>query len=208
MSQRSGKGVVLDIDGVLADSYTPLKEYVCRELGISPDEVEDKDAWDFYTYFPEHHQKQAQQLIDKAFWKNEAQVYTNSLPLEGAQRIARLLPVVGYVTRRPETAFKDTLAWLDEHDFPKQPLLLASEDYSKATLIWLLGSNTIIEDSPKEAVALADQGVNVILMDARYNREVAEHPNIRRVENWHAIIELDPSTWTSEGQPSLTEAIE
>ena len=205
MSQRTGKGVVLDIDGVLADSYTPLKEYVCRELGISPDEVEDKNVWEIYTYFPKQHQEKAKKLIARAYGENEGEVYSDSLPLEGAQRIARLLPVVGYVTRRPQTAFEDTLAWLDKHDFPQQPLLLATEGYSKATLIWLLGSNTIIEDSPKEAVELADQGVNVILMDARYNREVAEHPNIRRVESWHAIIELDPATWSSDGQRRKVE---
>ena len=47
----------------------------------------------------------------------------------------------------------------------------------------------MIDDNPKVSTFLADNGIQVLLFDAPYNRGL-EHKNIRRVHNWKEIGEI------------------
>ena len=47
----------------------------------------------------------------------------------------------------------------------------------------------MIDDNPKVSTFLADNGIQVLLFDAPYNRGL-EHKNIRRVHNWEEINEI------------------
>ena len=52
-----------------------------------------------------------------------------------------------------------------------------------------LNCNLFIEDNPSNAIQIAEAGINVILMDANYNKGT-EHERITRVKDWKQIKEL------------------
>lgn len=76
--------------------------------------------------------------------------------------------------------------WLSRNGFCYDRLLLVDEKRAAQEKLGCCrkhGIDIMIEDNPDTALALAGNGIKVLLFDAPYNRE-AESENIVRVHNW------------------------
>ena len=113
----------------------------------------------------------------------------------------RALKKSGYtlviVTARPQWQYKrlyaDTLEWLDKHGVPHDHILF-NKDKLEAVHAHLAPAWPVafIEDHERNAKALADAGVNVLLFDRPHNRDVVDGERIRRVSGWSAVLEALP----------------
>ncbi len=63
----------------------------------------------------------------------------------------------------------------------------------KLAICTRLGINIDIDDKPDVAIKLAENGIIVLLVDAPYNQDIKDHPNIRRV------------TWDGKKAPRLID---
>lgn len=79
--------------------------------------------------------------------------------------------------------------WLKKHDLKFESIEYCSEEYSPRDKLLgckKLNVDVMIEDKPDVALYLAQNGVNVLLVDAPYNKDL-NHENIKRVYNWEEI---------------------
>jgi hypothetical protein len=180
--------IALDIDGVCADTNESLRAYCCRELGLEPTRVPiPSDYYDMVSVWPLEHQERVDVLIRGAFALDEGGVYSEAPEVPYASRIAGILAgwglVAGYVTRRPEGVLGATQSWLERNNFPRLQVRCAPRGTPKAEIVQELGAVGMIEDSPIEALQLAQAGLRVALMDWPYNRDV-RHRRVERARSW------------------------
>jgi len=92
-----------------------------------------------------------------------------------------------FITARQNTEYikSRTMDYLKENNFDDIPLYMMSSHY-KVEKAKELGVEIFIEDSPKNAIELANSGITVFLINTNYNQNV-EHENIIRVDNWYEI---------------------
>lgn len=119
-------------------------------------------------------------------------------PVVGAPEALARLKALGWtiviITARPQWQHKrlyaDTLSWLDKHRIAHD-LVLFNKDkvealYEHVVPAWPVA---FVEDHERNARALADVGVKVLLYDQPHNQNVAEGDSIRRVRSWAEILE-------------------
>ncbi|SDY72529.1 5' nucleotidase, NT5C type [Tindallia californiensis] len=94
-----------------------------------------------------------------------------------------------YITARHPNMEKVTKDWLNHHDIPQNGLfLLGSHD--KVGKAQELRCDLFIEDRYENARAIAESGVDVLLMDCTYNRDQEMLPNMKRIENWYQVQDV------------------
>ena len=82
--------------------------------------------------------------------------------------------------------------WLKKHGMEFCSIQYCSEKFSprdKFLACHKLKVDVMIEDKEEVALYLAEKGIQVLLFDAPYNKNV-QHRNIRRVENWEEIYNI------------------
>lgn len=98
------------------------------------------------------------------------------------------------VTARPQWQYKriyaDTLYWLRDNDIPYH-LLLFNKDKVEAIHADLAPAWPVafVEDHPRNALALASAGVNVLLYDQPHNDDVPATDRIKRVKSWKDVTD-------------------
>jgi len=180
--------IALDIDGVLADTRAAHKRELERELGVTLTDGGDYASFGF-THSDAGVMARLREVALTA-WQRPTVFVDGAVPIEGAQAAARQFHqrglLAGYVTRRHPDLRPGTQAWLRAHGFPAAPLHhMVGDTDSKAAYVFRLGADVMIEDSPREALLLAEDGVRVVLLDRPYNREMPPHPNIKRAVGWY-----------------------
>jgi uncharacterized HAD superfamily protein/NTP pyrophosphatase (non-canonical NTP hydrolase) len=118
--------------------------------------------------------------------------------INGAQNALTQLKADGWtiviVTARPQWQYKrlyaDTLWWLNKRDIPHD-LILFNKDKVEAVYQHLSPAwpRHFIEDHPKNAIGLADAGMNVVLFDQPHNRAIEANERIHRVVGWDGVLE-------------------
>lgn len=157
--------------------------------------LEDVTSFD-WTEFPECDMT-ADEIMD--FWKTHSLL--NIVPVENAIIwVAKLFKNdknIHIITARNEHDHRtDTERWLDEY-FPEiHPSHihfanhLSKHNHAKSTFCKSFGVTLMIDDGLHNAVELAEEGIECILLDQPWNRkESANHPLIHRVQNWQEIID-------------------
>ncbi len=94
-----------------------------------------------------------------------------------------------YVTARHPKMKQVTKNWLDRHDIPGEGLHLLGS-HNKVEKAQELECDLFVEDRYENARAIAETGVDVLLMDCTYNRGLEMLPNMKRVENWHQVQDV------------------
>lgn len=180
--------VGIDIDGVLADFVSCYLGELNERFGYEyePGSVVN---WDFVKALGIPGE------VNESIWNSpgllarmaEAPVY------ETGRELVELLALTGkrihYVTARGQTGIDSpskrvlerlTEDWLMTNDMP-----LGSVSYwrDKREVAQHWAIKAFVEDSPRNAMQLAEFGVPVLLVDWPYNREI-DHEMIRRVEGW------------------------
>lgn len=193
ITQALKSGVVLDIDGTLADTASALKDLLIATglTGMTAEFLKpNTDPQDRRVFIHEIYSMQAflDATIKDLFSKPE--VYQNALPLPGAVEGAQALQAAGllkgYATRRPYHLSPETGRWLQQWGFPDLGISY-TETPSKSSCMRFFNAGAIIEDSPHEVFAL-DIEHHALLIDAHYNR-VPLPTNVTRV-TWETIKSL------------------
>ena len=82
-----------------------------------------------------------------------------------------------------------TEEWLDRYQLPRDGLhLLGSHD--KVSTAHSLGCGLFIEDRYENAVAIAESGIDVLLMDCNYNRQRPLPVNVQRISDWYQVEQI------------------
>ena len=92
-----------------------------------------------------------------------------------------------YVTAREDRMTETTRKWIKENKLPRTKLFMLGSHY-KVDKARELNCDIFIEDRYENAVQLANAGINVLLIDCRYNRYNLPE-RIIRVFNWNEVLE-------------------
>lgn len=95
------------------------------------------------------------------------------------------------ITCRPPAWVPCAAAWLARHGIPAAEITSAEDAAAKARHAAEKGITLFVDDQPEPALKIAEQGIEVLLLDAPYNQGCS-HPHIRRVRDWHEIQALVP----------------
>lgn len=191
--------VALDIDGVLADTETTLKEKIIKDLGLNA--VFWPQSTNYYSIeetFPGEEKEQVvvRNLIRQYYnYGENTFVYENCRPYSGAVRIAKLLShykmFAGYITRRnPQKLKKVTLEWLEKYDFPEiDEFCILDAGQKKSDCMFELGADYIVEDNPREIEEVLSSGKNVVMRRHSYNEHMMDKYNVPWINNIGDISE-------------------
>ena len=174
--------VAVDIDGVLSQTFKkygeelkkrgfdvsggPAKQFVDWETSMLYPNVSIKDCW----------------LMYESNWSVMRSSYE---VFSGAAFILHLLNhELEAVTNRPVFSDEDvcsvTRNWLVSNGFPDMPIHHVTD---KAAFCQRKGFDVLIEDSPRNAIPVAESGIEVLLFDHVYNRHV-HHSLVTRFTHW------------------------
>lgn len=132
LHERDLRGIALDIDDTL--SITDLSWYgavharlggfeglTVRDIMTSHPRLDAVPSWDRESIFPIF-----EELMHSADFHHRLPLITGAD--DAVRELARWVPVVAYVSARPETIHDATRAWLERHGFPDAPLVLRPAD--------------------------------------------------------------------------------
>ncbi|PIS29089.1 hypothetical protein COT42_06210 [Candidatus Saganbacteria bacterium CG08_land_8_20_14_0_20_45_16] len=168
----------IDIDNVIADTYTDLSSFFHNFMGKehTPFEVVEIMRW-------------RKLLMWRYFARAWRQKVMTTIPLiNGAAPVIRewyQKHNISLVTSRTIIFGRQTKKWLKEHDIPYHKLHHAKETtkYTKVKNCQLF-----IEDNLEEALVLANHCDKVFLFDQPWNRQPVKPNNIIRVSSWQEIL--------------------
>lgn len=167
----------LDLDGVIVDSVPNWIRILNTQFGSNygPDELPDTHGTPEMAAFCDDH------LIE---------LLMPNRPMAGAAEALHRLRREGHelvvITARSQCVRRLTEAWLEYYGFQVDELHFL-EGADKAVTARAAGINLLVEDTPKNALAVAAAGVPVLLFGAPYNRDV-RHPLISRCEDWDEVL--------------------
>jgi 5'(3')-deoxyribonucleotidase len=121
------KGLAVDIDETLSWTIGYWITELQRMFG-NPENLTVKEMIEKYRYtqnIPYYQKSEILEWIDQKINSNETQ---ESLPLiEGSsaylKKINKIIPIVSYITIRPERVKEGTKNWLSKHNFPLAPVI-------------------------------------------------------------------------------------
>ncbi|MFW6008215.1 MAG: 5' nucleotidase, NT5C type [archaeon] len=171
----------LDIDGCLNYFGKYLKEIIDREYNsnipmndwnmLENAGIDDpNDQLKFWK-------KYNKELLDKTPIENGA--------LEGVKTLIENGFHIDVITARGYHVARLTENWLMKYQIPYHNIFFQCDD--KVEVCKWRDIDLMIEDSGKNALEIAKQGIRVLLYDRPYNQNV-EHKNIIRCKNWEEII--------------------
>lgn len=181
--------IAVDIDGTLSKTFEKYGE-LARKNGYdtSGGPADSFEYWETDMLYPNVPIEDMMRLYE-AKWEEMRSSYEL---YPAADIILHLLDYdLSAVTNRRVFEDQDvcsvTASWLKEHDIPISTVHHVSD---KASVCSELGFSVLIEDSPKNALPVAQAGTHVLLFDKVYNRHVPEHPNITRFSHWIEVPAL------------------
>ncbi|MDP3837101.1 MAG: hypothetical protein Q8Q67_03290 [bacterium] len=157
-----GPGIAVDIDETLSWTIGYWIEEMQKKFG-NPENLTIKEMVEKYRYtqnVPYWQHEEALEWVDLKINSNETQ---EMLPLiDGSsaylKKINKIVPIVAYITARPERVIEGTRKWLNKHKFPEAPVICRPNEVEsskgnewKAKVIESLYPNVwgIIDDNAK-----------------------------------------------------------
>ncbi|MGL5693145.1 MAG: 5' nucleotidase, NT5C type [Peptostreptococcaceae bacterium] len=180
----SNLNICIDIDGTITSPYHFLP-YLNNMYNMELTE-EDWITIDWTKLYGDN----IEELLSK-FHNEYVNAYIEAEVVEYAREIIDEIGMnnkLYFVTARNQELTELTTNWLNNKGFSNIEVYLLGSDY-KIEKANELKCDIFIEDNPNNAIQIANAGIDVILMDANYNKNV-EHERITRVENWTQIKEL------------------
>lgn len=171
----------IDIDGVIVDLVTAMLPLLSKACGrpVCHDDIHCFDIG------------KALHIEDKmdGIWAdvNDSGIFRTAPPIKGA--IAGLggfrKHKIYLVTQRPKSTQSDTEWWLCDKEIKYNKL-----EFVTSGAKHLVGKNfdVFLEDDFQQACAMAEAGVDTLLLDHPWNRSSWLPRRCRRVQDWNAII--------------------
>ena len=91
-----------------------------------------------------------------------------------------------YITARHQQMERVTKEWFHRHDVSGHGLHLLGTHH-KVEKAHELGCDLFIEDRYENAQAIAESGIDVLLMDCFYNQDLPLHEQVKRIDNWQDV---------------------
>ncbi len=194
--QTKVPGLALDIDETLSDTTAFYFDHMQKQFGKLED-LSTRELIKKYRYsyrVPQWQHEEAKQFHDELRHDDSVQEDFELLENcnEAVNKVNQLIPIVAYVTTRPEAVVNGTRRWLAKHNFPDKPIIarpagLTYEQVNtwKARVLELLYPEVlgIIDDEP-------DMGGN---LDKNYKGVIFYYNAPKHIE---AKVRVYPSkTW-------------
>lgn len=97
---------------------------------------------------------------------------------------------ISIITGRPPGWMASASNWVKQNNLPIDAIMCASQyQNGKPECASIHNVSLFIEDNPEHALALANSGIKVLLLDKPYNRD-CKHNLITRVKDWEEIGRL------------------
>jgi hypothetical protein len=158
------QGLALDIDDTLVHTYSFWAKELSKKFG-NPENLSDKELYKKYRRiqdYPVWNKKEALDWINWAIHQNELQprlpLIENSNHI--VNKIHKIVPVVAYITARPQNVIKGTIKWLEKHSFPKAEIIAAPKRLGLVSSS-ILKAN-ILEDLYPYILGIVDDNPNLI----------------------------------------------
>ena len=173
--------ICIDIDGTITSPY----HFIPYLNELYKKDVKDEDC---KTYDWEILYDVSMDEILNKLHNEYIHSYEEAEIVEGAKNIIDKLKEnnnIYFVTARSNSLESTTLKWLEQKGLSEIDVYLLGSHY-KIEKAKELECNIFIEDSPSNAIELAEEGMMVLLIDTYYNKDAA-HENITRINNWNEI---------------------
>ena len=191
-----GEGIALDIDETLSNTIIYLVEQMMGLFG-NPEKLSAEEIIKKYRYtwnVPYWKSSEAVTWLDKVLTKKDIQLDFSVCDgaKEYVKKIHEIVPIVAYITARPEMVSGATKIWLDKHGFPDAPIICKSNtDYGVHGNEWKAGVlkslypkvKGIVDDNAGLTEFLEDYEGHVFL----YNNEASERGI--SCSNWEAVYD-------------------
>jgi 5'-nucleotidase len=190
----------VDLDGVCAEYTGALREVVAADQGRDPAELPEPTTWDFAEWGLDR--ERFEQIHRQAVMHHR--IFRTMPAMAGVAAVLWRLSDAGIwirvITHRLAVnwghalAVSDTVEWLDGHGIPYRDLcFLGAKPQVEADLY--------IDDAPHNVKALREQGNDVIVFDAPYNR----HIDGPRAHDWYEVEALVIEAASSAGLAVQTQ---
>lgn len=212
MSTRS-TGIALDIDDTLSQTLLywieGLQEKFGGVEGLSPREIVKK--YKHTRNIPHWNTPEAFEYITKLCNSDSLQevipVMENAV--EAVQKISAIVPIVAYITARPNTVSNGTKKWLQKHGFPNAPLITRPPSVSIPDgIVWkaqtLMSSFPHVQGIVDNDVALVDSlpaeypGHFFLLHDDIH--KTISHNRVVLCPNWNSVVQQMQTVFSNTSQ--------
>lgn len=133
------KGLAFDIDETLSFTAEYWVSELSRNFG-NPQNLSAREIFQQYRYIQNFPHWQTKEASDWMEWARNSNKVQKELPLiensnHTVNKINKIIPVVCYLTVRPENVAKGTKHWLEKHNFPKAEIIARPKKilYEKGT---------------------------------------------------------------------------
>jgi len=173
--------ICVDIDGTVTDPYCYL-DYFNRyfDKNVMPE--------DFMHYRLDIVYNVSRDEMMEFYRTNGRQMHLEASVQKDAHDILWELYKshnVYFVTARYKEMEDITIEWMNKNSLPPVKVYSLGSHY-KVEAAKQLECDIFLEDNPENASQLAGEGINVLLVDTNYNREL-EMDNVKRVFSWEEI---------------------
>lgn len=194
-------GLALDIDDTLSWTCREWVELLHQEFG-NPENLSKDEFVKKYRLIQNAHYLQRDDVHARCIQFCYDEQYYSELPsIEGAlpalSEITRIIPVVAYLTARPESLRKTTEEWLAQHNFPQASLIMNPHEFSHSiTATWksetlekfypqIVG---IIDDNPNVCAALSPDYRGSVFLYGHGTTDLP-HPRAVACNDWNDVVE-------------------
>lgn len=201
LKQSHISGLALDIDETLSETnpfwFKHMYEYHKPE-GLELSEVIRKYA--HVDDVPDWQNEQAQKVMLDILHSND---FNESIPLIHesnvvVNEIIKNIPIVAYISARPDVVRQGTLSWLKQHNFPEAEIILRPDIYDiKHRNLWK--AQILLELFP-EVIGIVDDSAGIVeeLKKVNYqgklylygpqSEEVVESSMVRVCKTWADVL--------------------
>ena len=176
----------IDIDDTLADSWNTFKPYYAKLFKVDMDNL--NKSMPYYSSVKDNY------TLDEYF-KLIKPIYDEVTPIvpikKDAKEVINKLHELGhkiiFITARGEgytDSYKLTKDYLEQNRIYYDKIIVNTRDKAQACVNENI--ELFIDDSYKHCLAVANKGIEVLMMNAAYNTEYKE---FKRVNNWQEIYE-------------------
>lgn len=169
----------VDIDNVLTDTDTKIRELIKKYLGIDA-QGEDIIDWHYHRSLPIT-QEDESYIFDlfHQYHCQELNIIPNSK--ESLDSLSKY-SLIYLITNRPKFTSHSTKSWLNQHNIHFDKIT-----FTKDKEYYFQDMSFLVEDKGETALSFANLGKPVFLLDHPWNHSFF-HDNIIRVSSW---LEID-----------------
>lgn len=193
------QGIAVDIDETLSltniNLFILVNEKFSNSENLSWSELKDKYRYTFNV--PGWNSEEVRSFVNNICEDNDAQLEIDLIHESNTilKKIHEIIPVVAYISTRPEVIEKSTREWLKKHNFPEAPLILRPMSVTsgknshawKASVLKELYPNVlgIIDDNPKLPESLGSDYKGVVFLYD--HEEIESEANVISCLTWDDV---------------------